>query len=82
MKFRKLKNEQTVAEAPVSIKMTIDSKCPKKWAFVDMETGDVWVHKSRFSSRANSPYNFYSADDKALNALHDVVVEKILQNME
>ena len=33
-----------VPELKNSVKLTIDSKCPKKWAFFDMETGDIWVN--------------------------------------
>jgi hypothetical protein len=25
--------------------MTISSKCPAKWLFVDLETGDVWHYR-------------------------------------
>lgn len=73
VKYRKLLNKQRVAESPERIAMTIDSKCPKKWAFVDMETGDIWVHNSRFPRRKNSGYNFFRADTKALNAIQYIM---------
>lgn len=34
-----------------SIQLTIDTKCPGKWAFVDMETGDIWVKNPAKESR-------------------------------
>lgn len=70
MKYRTLKNGQRVADAPESVKMTIDSRCPKKWAFVDMESGDIWVHKSRIPRYKDYKYtNFFRADRKALDAM-------------
>ncbi len=78
MKYRRLMNGKRVAESPQSVSMTINSKCPKKWAFVDMETGDIWVHKSRFSQKRQLPYDFYRADNKALDALQ-VVIETNLE---
>ena len=76
MKYRTLKNGQKVAEANKSVRMTIDSKCPKKWAFVDMETGDVWVHKSRTNTKRVLTGDFYSADEKALKCLKELFGEK------
>lgn len=35
-------------------KIVIDTKCPAKWAFVDMETGDIWV-KREGTFRAVNP---------------------------
>ena len=69
MKYRKLLNGQKVADAPDTVAMTIKSRCPKKWAFVDMETGDIWVHNSRFPKRSRHLYTFYRIDEKALDAL-------------
>ena len=69
-KYKTLKNGQRVANAPNSVAMTIDSQCPKKWAFVDMETGDIWVHKSRIPRYKDYKYcNFFRADRKALDAI-------------
>jgi len=53
--------------------MTIDSKCPKKWAFVDLETGDIWVHKSRLPKGNKRPYTFYNADLAALKMIKDIM---------
>lgn len=39
---RKLVSGRMVTEASESQNMTICSKCPEKWLFVDLETGDVW----------------------------------------
>ena len=73
MRYRILFDDKKVAEAPQSVKMTIDSKCPKKWAFVDMETGDIWVSKHRFPKRKNSEYDFYAADDTALSIIKNIM---------
>ena len=77
MKLRKLKNGQTVRETPKSVQMTIKSKCPKKWAFVDMETGDIWVHRSRLNQRTlpKNNYTFFRADADALRALDNIMTE-------
>lgn len=75
MKYRTLKNGQRVSNAPESVKMTIDSKCPKKWAFVDMETGDIWVHRSRLPRSNKRPHTFYAADKTALSIVRDIVRE-------
>lgn len=82
MKYRKLKNGQKVADAPTSVQMTIDSKCPKKWAFVDMETGEIWVHKSRSKKhRKDSTYTFWSADDKAIKAISNILLIRFLEKV-
>lgn len=77
MKNRLLKNGEMVKDAPKSVKMTIDSKCPKKWAFVDMETGDIWVHRSRQNQRVlpKNNYTFFRADKNALRALDNIMTD-------
>lgn len=77
MKYRMLKNGKKVAEASESVQMTIDSKCPKKWAFVDMETGDIWVHKSRYKRISKRVTVFASADEKALDCLDRMFFERM-----
>ena len=80
--MRKLKNGQRVKDATTSVKMTIDSKCPKKWLFIDMETGDIWVHKSRFPKLKNYKYNdFFRADDDAMRALANICTEILVREM-
>ncbi len=81
MKRRKLKNGQRVLESKTSIKMTIDTKCPKKWIFVDMETGDLWVHWSRFPSKERPHYTFYRADKDAIRALDNIMTEIKVQEL-
>ena len=73
MKYRILFNDRKVAEAPKSVPMTIDSKCPRKWAFVDLETGDIWVHKSRLPKGNRRPNTFYAADRSALTMIKDMM---------
>jgi len=66
-----------VAEVSKSVQMTIDSKCPKKWAFVDMETGDIWVHRSRMDQRQLSKNNttFFRADIDAMRAMDNIMTD-------
>ena len=78
MKYRMLKNGQKVAEASESVQMTIDSKCPKKWAFVDMETGDIWVHKSRYKRNNKRVTVFTWVDEKALHAIDRIITNHLL----
>lgn len=73
MKTRELTNGKRVKDAPESVKMTIDSKCPKKWAFVDMETGEIWVHKSRHRKYKKSPYTFFAADVEAVDCIQNIL---------
>lgn len=40
---RKLRNGSTVPELDVPVNLTITTSSPAKWAFVDLETGSVWV---------------------------------------
>jgi hypothetical protein len=39
---RKLQSGRIVSEEKKSAKLIIDTTCPNKWLFVDLETGDVW----------------------------------------
>jgi len=39
---RKLQSGRIVLEEKKSAKLIIDTICPNKWLFVDLETGDVW----------------------------------------
>ena len=80
MKRRKLKNGQVVTDAPKSVQMTIDSKCPKKWAFVDMETGDIWVHKSRLKRKGLNGV-FYQADSEAIESLLQITMPIALKKV-
>ncbi len=65
----------------MSVQMTIDSKCPKKWAFVDMETGDIWVHKSRYPKTKESFSTFYCADKKAVLAVMNIAISNAIDNI-
>ncbi len=77
MKMRKLKNGQRVMDSKKSVQMTIDSKCPKKWAFVDMETGEIWVHRSRVNQwhLPKNHYSFFRADKDAIRALDNIMTQ-------
>lgn len=53
-KTRKLITGKRVPELSTTIDITISTKCPKKWALVDMETGEIWVYnKIRKFKRAS-----------------------------
>ena len=73
MKYRKLVDGSKVAESPTSVNLPIDTKCPKKWAFVDMETGDIWVHRSRYKRPTKREYRFVVVDSKAVLLLHKIL---------
>ena len=64
--------------------MTIDSKCPKKWLFVDMETGDVWMHRSRLNQKRlpKNNYTFFRADKEAIRALAAVAVLNVADELK
>jgi hypothetical protein len=81
-KYRKLKyNGQRVANSPTSVQMTIDSFCPQKWAFVDMETGQIWVHCSRSRKNAKSNLAFFPADPDAMRAMDNIMSEIKVREM-
>jgi hypothetical protein len=82
MRYRTLKNGEKVSESKTAIPMTIKSKCPKKWLFIDMETGDVWMHKSRTKHSAKSLYDFFRADEKAIQALMAVAVLAVAHKLK
>ena len=42
MKKRTLLSGRKVRQSCHEWDMTISSKCPDKWLFVDLETGDIW----------------------------------------
>lgn len=49
---RKLKSGRCVPERRTDAEITITTKCPSKWAMVDLETGDIWTHDGATFSRA------------------------------
>lgn len=40
--MRKLLSGRTVEENVDPTDLTISTKCPAKWLFVDLESGDIW----------------------------------------
>lgn len=40
--FRMLVDGSFVKEYDNNIPVTINSRCPSKWRFVDLETGELW----------------------------------------
>lgn len=70
-KKRKLIDGSREKEFNKEIKLTISSKCPNKWAFVDMETKDIWVYKERHSKNTLF-FTFHRADNKALKMVKTI----------
>ena len=44
---RRLRDGSTVPERSDVVPLTVHTHCPGKWAFVDLETGEVWVADER-----------------------------------
>lgn len=40
---RRLRDGSSVPERDAPVNLTITTSCPAKWAFVDLETGSIWV---------------------------------------
>ena len=49
---RTLLSGRQVACDAVEKTVSVSTKCPRKWAFVDLETGDVWVSAAGTLMRA------------------------------
>ena len=68
---RKLMSGRTVEEEAKELQMTISSKCPSKWLFVDLETGDIWHHREGF---LKGEYPFWrSINKKELSELRKIL---------
>lgn len=63
-------NELSFNDAEESVKMTIDSKCPDKWLFVDLETGEVWEFNP------NGRYEFWGAPKEKIKELRKIAAQK------
>ncbi|MEI2697009.1 MAG: hypothetical protein V9E94_01225 [Microthrixaceae bacterium] len=33
-----------MSEIPDAVAVSLQTRCPAKWAFVDLETGEIWIH--------------------------------------
>jgi len=76
VKDRKLQSGRIVSELNKEISMTISSKCPDKWLFVDTETGDVW-HIREDEYVQEGIYHFWrSATSKELKELKALKLQK------
>jgi len=49
---RRLRNGKTVPELSNLSTLDVQTRCPEKWAAVDMETGEIWVGTPKGWSRA------------------------------
>jgi hypothetical protein len=48
---RTLRDGTKVEESEHVEQLTISTRCPKKWAFVGVETGEIWVHNAQALNR-------------------------------
>jgi hypothetical protein len=46
-----LSSRRTVPSLPSAVDITVKTRCPGKWAVVDMETGEVWAHDGQRFAR-------------------------------
>lgn len=44
---RPLRDGSAVAEEAMPVSVSIQTRCPSKWAFVDLETGEIWAHDQK-----------------------------------
>lgn len=51
---RKSRNGRTLVELPAPVPLSINTKVPSKWAFVDLETGEVFAGTETGLVRASS----------------------------
>lgn len=56
VRHRLLKTGELVPVSDKAVKLDILTKCPRKWLFVDMETGTVWHKQTESSSWLNIGY--------------------------
>lgn len=51
---RTLKSGRTVSDMPEVMKLDLSTRCPQKWAAVDLETGQVWMGSADGWKRADA----------------------------
>lgn len=69
-KKRKLQSGREVKSQDEELRMTIASKCPDKWLFVDLETGDIWHHRKGYKEGEHPFWRSATAKEiKELKAL-------------
>lgn len=59
MKLRTLKSGRKVKGRATEFDMTISSRCPDKWLFVDLETGDIWHIRNDATQPQEKSYPFW-----------------------
>ena len=70
---RKLLSGRKVEQQSEELPMTISSKCPQKWLFVDLETGDVWhVGKKDTKSGLTNSFQWRGATKEEMTEMIDV----------
>jgi len=71
IRARTLRSGRTVKENDESMKLTIDTKCPDKWLFVDLESGNVW-HKREGETELNGHF-WRRATEEEMTELEELV---------
>ncbi|HFL2868632.1 TPA: hypothetical protein ACGWVL_003006 [Pseudomonas aeruginosa] len=51
---RALRTSEVVPVLDAPIDVSLHTTCPRKWAFVDLETGEVWKHDGQTFNRAST----------------------------
>lgn len=74
MRTRKLRSGRRVKDFPEEVSLTILSKCPDKWLFVDLETCDVW-HRREPPKRVGGFWR--GAREKELKELISVALTEL-----
>jgi hypothetical protein len=61
---RTLQSGREVESQDKELRMSISSKCPAKWLFVDLETGDVWHHREGYKEGEHPFWREATAKEK------------------
>ena len=69
-------NELVFKNLDKSVKMIIDSKCPDKWIFVDLETGDIWHYSLEMSEFQQNSYKIKRVSKEKVNELQSILIDR------
>ncbi len=70
MAYRILINNELIEEQATTKTLSISSRCPQAWLFVDLETGEVWGHIPK------GMCDFYLYGQAQINADGDIVIKR------
>ena len=65
-----------VGEEEQSVELTIETKCPRKWLFVDLETGDIWHQNETSEKRWRHATDLEGKELKKLVAVQEMERER------